>query len=215
MWVKIHSGSKGCTKGAFLPTPLLCTLLCLLWQVLSAYSFPNEQHPYWNKQNISSTWLAPTSQQNHVLPTGSLALGRVFFSLQGERSGMEEPFEQLGKHRNLKTFFFIFKGNFSLPCSGWGRHLATVPQQASKKKPWHLPNPKPRCRKHFCALCVLLGCFPLPCTPIHSCPMAEASLERCPICTTLRPSAWPPCHHTPVLFLPSEQHMATGDKRLF
>lgn len=121
----------------------------------------------------------------------------------------------VGQTQKSKDSFFIFKGNFSLPCSGWGRHLATVPQQASKKKPWHLPNPKPRCRKHFCALCVLLGCFPLPCTPIHSCPMAEASLERCPICTTLRPSAWPPCHHTPVLFLLSEQHMATGDKRLF
>lgn len=141
MWVKIHSGSKGCTKGAFLPIPLLCTLLCLLWQVLSAYSFPIEQHPYWNKQNISSTWLAPTSQQNHVLPTGSLALGRVFFSLQGDRSGMEEPFEQLGKHRNLKTLFLFLKVTFPCPALGEDGTLPLYPNKQAKRNHGTCPIP--------------------------------------------------------------------------
>lgn len=122
--------------------------------------------------------LVPISQrtlQNHILPTCSYALAcfvfcfvLFFLFLQGGGSDMEEPFEQLGKHRSLKmmVFMIIFKVNFSLPF--WEREImpSTASRQASKKELFHLPNPQVKMQETlFCAICTFLGCFLLALVP--------------------------------------------------
>lgn len=144
---------------------------------------------------------------------------------------MEEPFEQLGKHRSLKmmVFMIIFKVNFSLPF--WEREImpSTTSRQASKKELFHLPNPQVKMQETlFCAICTFLGCFLLALVP-WVCPQRspavsvtgptgesqprtrDAAIRRCTLTFSL--AALVATHK--FCFFSARGGMAGDDKRLF
>lgn len=159
MWVKIHSGSKGFTEGAFLPIPLQC----LLWQVHSAYSFPKKQHPYWNKhlQHMTCTHLpAKPRAANWLFGSGScvflFARGRIW------HAGTVWTVGQLGKHRNLKTFFFFFKLTFPCPAGCEDGTLLLCPNKQAKRSHCSCSIPSQGAGNTFVPFTLWWNVFPCP-----------------------------------------------------